>query len=208
MARYREKRKKKSIGKRGLILCEGETEENYFKGLISQDEYKRKFQAIDVNIFKPKDHSPVGLVNEAKKLINKAKRERNAYNFIWVVFDKDGHDKIPDAFEIARNNNPEINIAFTIPCFEFFVLLHFEKTTKPFRKCNSVISQIKKNWLPNYEKASNLFDEIYDRKDLGCANSKWVQDRADVDIKNGVRVYELSAYSNIHEIVNFLYDLV
>lgn len=207
MARYREKRKKKSIGKRGLILCEGETEENYFKGLISQNEYKRKFQAIEVNIFKPKDHSPVGLVNEAKKLINKAKRERNTYSFIWVIFDKDGHVRIPDAFEIARSNNPVINIAFTVPCFEFFVLLHFEKTTKPFVKCDKVISQIKKNWLPNYEKATNIFDEIYEKRDIGFSNSQWVQKRADVDIKNGTRVYDLSAYSNIHEIVKFLYDL-
>ncbi|MFD1079889.1 RloB family protein, partial [Longispora fulva] len=129
MARYRNSKKQKKFGKRGLILCEGESEENYFKGLITQDKYKRKFQAIDVNIFKPKDHSPVGLVNEAKRLIKKARRENNPYAFIWVVFDKDGHARIPDAFEIARNSRPKINIAFTAPCFEFYILLHFGKTT-------------------------------------------------------------------------------
>lgn len=208
MARFRDKRKKQVIGKRGLIICEGETEKNYFNGLISQDKYKRKFQAIDVKIFKPKDHSPVGLVKEAKRQINKAKRERNSYNFIWIVFDKDGHAKIPEAFETARTNNPKINIAFTAPCFEFFVLLHFEKTTKPFRKCDSVISQIKKKWLPDYEKATNIFEEIYTFKDVGASNSEWVQERAEDDLNDGKRIYNLSAYSNIHEINNFLYSLV
>lgn len=36
MGRYREPRRTLVFSKRGLILCEGETEENYFNGLISQ----------------------------------------------------------------------------------------------------------------------------------------------------------------------------
>lgn len=43
MARNRGKRNKVIFNKRGLILCEGETEENYFRGLISQEKYRRKF---------------------------------------------------------------------------------------------------------------------------------------------------------------------
>ena len=151
MSKFRSKRSKKAVGKRGLIICEGETEENYFRGLITQNKYKRKFQSIDVEIFKPKDHSPLGLVKECKRKLNKAKRERNSYSFAWVVFDKDGHENIPNAFETARNNAPRINIVFTAPCFEYFILLHFEKTTKPFRKCKPVVSQIKKKWYSEYE---------------------------------------------------------
>jgi hypothetical protein len=208
MARYRKKRKQKVFGKRGLILCEGESEENYFKGLITQDKYKRKFQAIDVNIFKPKDHSPVGLVNEAKNRIKEAKREKNAYDFVWVVFDKDGHAKIPEAFEIARKSTPEIKIAFSAPCFEFFILLHFEKTTKPFKKCDDVISQIHKKWFADYEKATNIFDQLLDKKTIGISNSKWLQEQVKVDIKNGTRVYELSAYTDIDKLVEYLYTLI
>jgi len=208
MARYRNKRKPKIFGKRGLILCEGESEENYFKGLITQDKYKRKFQAIDVNIFKPKDHSPVGLVNEAKQQIKMAKREKNPYDFAWVIFDKDGHAKIPEAFNIASNFKPKISIAFSAPCFEFFVLLHFEKTTKPFKKCDNVISQIQNKWFNDYAKATNIFTHLQEKKDIGLKNTKWVQDQAQVDIKNGMRVYELSAYSNIDRLVDYLYTLI
>ena len=206
--RYRGSRRPVSFNKRGLILCEGETEENYFKGLISQDKYRRKFQSVSVNIHKPKDHSPVGMVKKAKEMIAQAKRERNPYDFVWVMFDRDGHAKIPDAFEIARTSSPEIKIAFTIPCFEYFVLLHFEKTTKPFTKCDDVIQQIKKNWLPDYEKATNIFEILLENKDTGIANSEWVVEQFENEIKSGKKIYELSAYSNVHDLVSYLYSLI
>tara|TARA_R110000744_G_scaffold218477_1_gene337246 strand:+ start:1633 stop:2262 length:630 start_codon:yes stop_codon:yes gene_type:complete len=208
MSHFRKKRIQKKIGKRGLIVCEGETEENYFKGLITEDVYKRKFQAIDVSIFKPKDHSPVGLINEGKRRLKEAKKEGNPYDFVWAIFDKDGHAKIPDAFDLALNTKPQIRIAFTIPCFEFFVLLHFERTTKPFRKGDEVISQIQKKWFKDYKKATNIFEQLQVRKKIGIANSKWVVERSKVDLNNGVKIYDLPAYSNVHELIEFLYDVI
>jgi hypothetical protein len=208
MGRYREHRKVVTFNKRGLILCEGETEENYFNGLISQPKYKRKFQSISVRVFKPKDHSPFGMVKEAKRMISIAKSEKNPYDFVWVMFDKDGHAKIPDAFELARTSTPEIKIAFTIPCFEYFVLLHFDKTTKPFTKCDDVIHQIKKNWLPDYEKATNIFDILLPKKNDGLAHSEWVVNQFNDEIQSGKRIYELSVYSNVHDLVNYLYTFI
>lgn len=208
MGRYRGHRKVVVFNKRGLILCEGETEENYFNGLISQPKYRRKFQSISVRVFKPKDHSPYGMVKEAKRMIRLAKREKNPYDFVWVMFDRDGHSKIPDAFELARTSSPEIKIVFTIPCFEYFVLLHFDRTTKPFTKCENVIQQIKKNWLPNYEKATNIFEILLPNKNDGLANSEWVVNQFKDDVLTGKRIYELSAYSNVHELVNYLYTFI
>jgi hypothetical protein len=208
MGRYREHRKVVVFNKRGLILCEGETEENYFNGLIYQPKYKRKFQSISLRVFKPKNHSPYGMVKEAKRMIGIAKSEKNPYDFVWVMFDKDGHAKIPEAFELARTSPTEINIAFTIPCFEYFVLLHFDKTTKPFTKCDDVIHQIKKNWLPNYEKATNIFDILLPKKNDGLAHSEWVVNQFNEEIQSGKRIYELSSYSNIHDLVNFLYTFI
>jgi hypothetical protein len=208
MARFRGERKKVVFAKRGLILCEGETEENYFKGLITQEKHRRKFQSINVDIYKPKDHSPVGLVNHAKEKIRDAKREKNPFDFVWVLFDKDGHAKIPDAFEIARSTNPKIEIAFAIPCFEYFVLLHFEKTTKPFVKCDDVISYIKSKSLPDYEKATNIFNVLLPYMTTGIENSKWLIDQNRIDTDSGKKVYELSAHSNIHELVEYLFSLL
>ncbi|MDH5475597.1 MAG: RloB family protein [Cyclobacteriaceae bacterium] len=198
-----------SFNKRGLILCEGETEENYFKGLVSQEKYRRKFASIDVNIYKPKNHSPIGLVQHAKEQVKLAKRERNEYDFIWVVFDKDGHKGIPDAFEIARTNHPEIKIAYSCPCFEYFVLLHFERTTKHFAKCDDVISSIKKSGaISDYEKSSNLFSLLQSLMHKGLENSEWIAKQFNDEVASGERIYNLPAYSNIHILVNYLYSLV
>lgn len=208
MGRYRDHRKPLAFNKRVLILCEGETEVNYFNGLISQSKYKRKFQSVSVRVFKPKDHSPFGMVKEAKRLISEAKREKNAFDHVWVVFDKDDHTKVPDAFELARTSKPEINIAFTTPCFEYFVLLHFKKTSKPFKKCDDIIHEIKTDWLPEYDKARNIFEILLDHKEEGLNNSAWVVTQFNHEIQSGRRIYELSSYSNVHELVRFLYESI
>ena len=211
MTRGRGKRKVriKSYNTRGLILCEGQTEEKYFKGLVTQEAYRRKFSAIDVEIYKPDNNSPVGLIKKARDLMKVAKRERNEYNFAWVVFDRDQHASIPDAFEMARTNRPEIKIAFTSPCFEFFILLHFEKTTREFASCGEIISYVKKKgYIPDYEKASNLFRLLEKLTDQGLEHCDWLSNRNKMDLEDGVRPYELSAYSNVEQLIRYLYSLV
>jgi hypothetical protein len=42
------------------------------------------------------------------------------------------------------------------PCFEFWILLHFEPTGKYYDDCESAIKRLKK-YLPDYEKASKYF---------------------------------------------------
>ena len=44
-------------------------------------------------MFKQKNHSPYGMVEEAKRMIGIAKSEKNPFDFVWVMFDKDGHAK-------------------------------------------------------------------------------------------------------------------
>jgi hypothetical protein len=195
------------LGKKGLILCEGETETNYFKGLTTQEKYRRKFAGVGVEVYKPKDHSPVGLVTEAKRRIAIAKKEKSPYDFVWIVFDKDGHQNIPKAFSDANDvKKPGIKIAFSVTCFEYFILMHFTKTTKAFRKCDDVISELKKHFA-DYEKSRNLFIDMKDKHDTACANSKWLCERCKTDIQNGKKVYELSSYTNVHELIESLNDL-
>ncbi|MDW3196332.1 MAG: RloB family protein [Cytophagales bacterium] len=190
-------------------MCEGQTEEKYFKGLVTQKTHRRKFAAIDVAIYKPENNSPVGLIKKAKDLMKVAKRDCNDYDFVWVVFDKDQHASIPDAFEMARTNKPEIRIAFTSPCFEFFILLHFEKTTREFSSCGEIISYIKKKgYIPDYEKASNLFKVLDHVKEKGLAHCDWLKGRNQMELDDGARPYEFSAYSNVEVLIRYLYNLV
>ena len=63
------------------------------------------------------------------------------YDEVWVFFDKDGHPKAKEAFEMARIteiDGKKINIAFSSRCFEYYLLLHFELIYRAFEKseCN------------------------------------------------------------------------
>ena len=207
MATWRKKRPTINFLERGMILCEGETEQNYFTGLIKKEEYRRKFAAINVEIYKPKNHSPKGLVSEAKQKAAKAKKEKDPYDFIWVVFDHDGHANIANAFDESLDCNPRIQIAFTVTCFEFFVLLHFKKSTKSYSNCDDVISELKKH-LPDYKKATNLFSLLDPHINIGLENSKWCQNHFSEEIDSGRKIYNCDPYSNIHELIHFLFSLI
>ena len=41
----------------------------------------------------------------------------------WVMFDRDQHNKIPEAFARAKRNN--VNVVFSHPSFDLWLLLHF-----------------------------------------------------------------------------------
>lgn len=121
-----------------LILCEdGKSSLQYLKAFKYDEELKRKLTSVDIEIYQPRDFSPVGLVKEAKNKKLIAKRDRNSYDQIWLVFDKDQHEKIPEAVQMAEDNN--MFFVISIICFEYWILLHFEQTTKAFYKCSELI---------------------------------------------------------------------
>lgn len=65
----------------------------------------------------------------------------STYNEVWCIFDKDGHPKQKEAFELVKESqteNKNINIAFSSRSIEYYFLLHFEYIYKAFEKseCN------------------------------------------------------------------------
>ena len=62
----------------------------------------------------------VTLVNRAIEFRNRADF---VYQHVWVVFDKDDFDTFDEAIKLASEN--EIEVAWSNPCFELWVLLHF-----------------------------------------------------------------------------------
>ena len=195
----------RKLSKRGLILCEGHTEENYFKGLMRDYRYRDRFSSVSVDIYQPKNYSPLGLVQEAKSKIAASKRERNPFDFLWVVFDRDSHPKLPHAFSEAARSKPKINIAFSAICFEYFVLLHFVKTTTTYRTCSELIAELNVHY-PKYKKASNLYKHLLPYMETGIENSRWAMQTNNNNDYN-LTVYERAVYTNVHELIDYLYNL-
>jgi hypothetical protein len=112
---------------RVLIVCEGEaTEPGYFRSLLQE----LRARSVSVEI-KEKSGVPKTLVERAVELKKNAerdaKREEDAglrYDEVWCVFDRDHHPNLPAAFQQAHANG--LHVAFSNPCFELWILLHFQ----------------------------------------------------------------------------------
>lgn len=189
-----------------LILTEGETEEIYLKSYKSDDENRRRLSGVGIEIYKPKDHSPLGLLAEAKKRIKEAKRDKMPYEKVWIVFDRDGHANIPATFHEKQAVN-EIEIAFSVVCFEYWVLLHFEKTTRLFNDCDSIGSYIRQKHLPEYEKSRNNYHNLKDKISIAIEHAASIAKQNQTDLNNGFKPYQLQAYTNVHDLISFLKDL-
>jgi len=192
-----------NIGKRILIVCEDEkSSKMYFESFKRDEKLKRLLSSVDVQVVHPKDHSPVGLVNEAKNKKKKAKRDRNPYNEVWIVLDKDGHANMSQALNTAKDN--KIEVALSVICFEYWILLHFEKTTSYFEKCDDIISYIKKNHFHEYKKNINSYIALKDKIDTAIENGKWIVKQNKNDIDRGTPIYQLSSYTDVHILVERL----
>jgi hypothetical protein len=192
-----------SISKRLLLLCEDEKSSKlYFESFKRDEKLKRKLSSIDIEVVHPKDHSPVGLVNEAKVKKKKAKRDRNPYDEVWIVLDKDGHANIDQALITARDN--KISVALSVMCFEYWILLHFEKKKKPFTKCDDIIAYIKKEHFNDYDKSTNAYSSLKDKIETAIENGVWLMNQNENDINRGLKIYELSAYTDVHILVEKL----
>jgi hypothetical protein len=77
--------------KRILILCEGETEIEYFEQLKLNTALAHRLAAVLIEpiIYKPSDNSLTGLVWEAMQRKRTEARKGNPFNSIWIVFDND-----------------------------------------------------------------------------------------------------------------------
>lgn len=180
-----------------LILCEGEkTEPFYFKGLKSDPAHKNLTSVIVIG--DTKFNTARELIDQAIREQKSAVREGNSYFEIWVVIDKDGYTKHPESFDRARIHN--INIAFSSVAFEFWILLHFKYTTKVFPKCDELISYLKKEYLPEYEKKGQIYDMIKDKTCTAIENAKKIR-KTSPDLDSSSPPYKINPYTNIDTLV-------
>lgn len=141
-----------------LIVCEGQkTEPNYFNEL--KDHYQLNTANVEIDGNCGSD--PMSVFKHARKCANKAQQEKDSYDKVYCVFDKDTHSNYQQALNKINNAKGYAAIV-SVPCFEYWLLLHFVYTTQPFAAAGSksasdkVIEELKRNdRLPNYQKASN-----------------------------------------------------
>lgn len=176
------RRSRGSITKSGdliLIVCEGaKTEPTYFEFL------RRRWKSYGITVCGEECGSdPRSVVDYAAREKNERKRKARRggpppYDQVWCVFDRDQHTRLLEAINKANDN--EIEVALSIPCFEYWYLLHYKHTTSPFSDCDSVISELKKH-LPGevYDKATPPLNDLWDRMQTALTNAELVRKNSD-----------------------------
>lgn len=169
---------RRSGNPRILILCEGEkTEPNYFKN------FKEARRLTNVVVLPPRQVGPAGLLKRVREELG----HDSDWDEIYCVLDHDGRDREIATFEsqlTALNNQTDscrIAMVLSNPCFEFWLLLHFEFTNRPFSAgvrrvaCENVIRKLKRH-LPKYQKNdAGIFERCREHVDTALENSMTLQ---------------------------------
>ena len=183
-----------------LILCEGETEYYYAKAL--QMELPRDIQrTISIDIDYESKNDPKNLAKEAKNRKEKARRERNPYNSIWLFFDNDNWPQLREAFEIISRE--DFKIAYSSMCIEHWFILHFENCGRAFMNGEETLTYIKHIW-PEYHK-TKIKHYDYLKPNIDVAISRAITLRN--NLPDDTLIYEKNPYFTIDSLIDYFHTI-
>ncbi|RAX56793.1 hypothetical protein CCZ01_08400 [Helicobacter monodelphidis] len=145
------------------------------------------------------DSAPISVVEYAE-----GQNKTNTYDSTYCVFDKDTHTSFNQAISKIKNNRKLIHI-ISNPCFEYWILLHFEYTTKSFGQsgnspCQELTDHCLKKYLQNYCKSYKFDDKVNSKIKTAIENAKKAYKDAEKDDFK-------SSYTEMHILVNKFLDL-
>lgn len=192
---------KRKAGKRAprsisLIVCEGETERQYFQELrVSYELLPAEVIVAENNV----GSAPISVVQCAEQKAN----ERGGYDFIFCVFDRDTHESFDRARQkiktlTLRSKKPlPIREVISIPCFEIWVLLHHECTDVQFANSDEVSTRIRSQHMPQYSKANaKSIKQLMPLIEKAIENATWLENRAETN--------NWDPYTSVHLLVNHM----
>ena len=183
---------------RVLVVCEGEkTEPRYLLAL------KERYRINTLSV-EGIGGDPFALIGRAIELSRREKRHGERYEAVWCVFDYDDHAHFDEVSRTAKSEG--FNLARSWPCFEYWLLLHFEYSRKPYTRlparspCAACIKDLRAH-LPMYEKADeDVFAMTHSRLPDALDNAE----RAQADAR---ATGEQNPSTEVHKLVKNLTDM-
>lgn len=158
------KRKYKRLLTSFTVLGDGRTEQYYLKHLKDIRDYKYSIYPSlfdDINIETAEDKIDELLSGGCDRIV------------YFVDFDtivNQGKQKKINELVQKYEDSPEVVICETMPCIEFWFLLHYRITTQEFRNAEEVVRLLKKN-ISSYTKSKKFLENSGWVNDL-CSNDK------------------------------------
>ena len=188
-----------------LIVCEGEkTEPHYFNEL--KDHYG--LNSANIEICGDCGSDPLSIIRHAKQRYREEKDAGDAFDNVFCVFDKDTHAHYQQCLDTIRSATPKnVYVAITsVPCFEYWLLLHFNYTTRPYDSlpgnsaCNQVLAELK-GYMAGYTKGSiDTFSALLGQLDFAKNNAIRALQAAEANRTD-------NPTTKVHELVDFLQNI-
>jgi hypothetical protein len=172
-----------------IVTEDAVTTPNYFKSLCKDLNLTSAFVSVCGEEC-GNDPSSVYQFAVASIKANLADSTSDDFDRVYCVFDRDGHATFETTVKAISQNpkishetkSAEIIASISVPCFEYWVLLHLKCTDKPFQKCADVVKEIKRE-LPSYDKkkTKDVYSLVRGRIDQAVKNAKQVAQNAESD---------------------------
>lgn len=186
-------RKKPSFKPQPRILVICEDTKSSLKYLKDAAHHFRAYAEVDIVHCGKND--PLNIVQEA------IERQR-LFDHVYCAIDRDRHEGFDEALAVASGYK-KISVIASYPCYEFWLLLHFQKTRKPYTGVGNnssgdllVKDLCKATGMESYAKGSSedLFERLIDR--LPTARQRSAQVMAEA-LKDG----ELNPSTRLHDLI-------
>lgn len=156
-----------------LIVCEGEqTEPNYFTAL--RNTLRKKNIRVVVVPGGERLVTPLYLVQNLEAEIRNLDWDP-AQDEAWCVFDVDQANTqiaLQRAIDLAKKHH--YRLALSNPVFEYWILLHYERTGRAFINSSEVI-RVLNRYIPDYSKSMAVFPLIFGFTSYAIENAEALQ---------------------------------
>ena len=189
-----------------LIVCEGsKTEPIYFNSL------KRvlRLAMVEVDII-GEGAAPITVVDRAIELREERRRlakksvTKAAYEVVYCVVDVEAPkaESLSRAMTKARDN--KLEVILSNPCFEYWYILHFRKTSAPFGTSQEVKSALRQEHRAYCESDTTIFDVVYEKTADAIKHSKEVLREQHLNAEN---LSDCNPSTHVHKIVEYLQSI-
>jgi len=171
--------------KRILIVGEGkETEYNYFVGLRNYHAVRLREMATSVSVARGKGGNALNIVEHAIKELKKFQPDWRMGDRVFLLLDTEGVGRAP---ELANAENlaarHKVEIVYSSPSFEYWLLCHFDRTPKSYMNdCAVVVGHLNKVWGSVSKEDYNKSDErVFTRLSAFLAKARIQSLQADLE---------------------------
>lgn len=171
-------------------MCEGEKTKPKYSRALKKD---LRLGSVTIRVVK----------GDCRRTVKVAAEDSDEYDQGWCVFDTEAlgnKDVVREAVEKAGTGN--LYLAVSNPAFEYWFLLHFKDTNRPFQDARAVIDALRRHF-PEYEKNSDAYSVLKEHTDTAISNAERVL--------NGHRSSGNDEFENlstgVHELVEALREL-